>query len=129
MSENEENYEVGYGNPPKHTQFQPGQSGNPKGRKKKTKDLAKLVDRELSQLIRVKENGKSRTLTIREAIIKAVAVAAVQGDNRAQRIILPFMDKQPDLDGFEVDPAAESMLQDLFDQQTSTEKGENGSQD
>jgi hypothetical protein len=25
-------YEVGYGRPPKHTQFQPGQSGNPAGR-------------------------------------------------------------------------------------------------
>lgn len=28
-------YKVGYGKPPKHTQWKPGQSGNPKGRSKK----------------------------------------------------------------------------------------------
>ena len=27
-----EKYEVGYGKPPKQSQFQPGQSGNPNGR-------------------------------------------------------------------------------------------------
>ena len=27
-------YEVGYGKPPKHSQFQKGKSGNPKGRPK-----------------------------------------------------------------------------------------------
>lgn len=25
-------YEVGYGKPPRHTRFQPGRSGNPRGR-------------------------------------------------------------------------------------------------
>ena len=29
-----DDYEVGYGNPPKHTRFPKGQSGNPKGRPK-----------------------------------------------------------------------------------------------
>ena len=28
----EGDYEVGYGKPPKHSRFKPGQSGNPKGR-------------------------------------------------------------------------------------------------
>lgn len=31
-------YEVGYGRPPKATQFKPGQSGNPKGRPRKDYD-------------------------------------------------------------------------------------------
>jgi hypothetical protein len=32
-------YQVGYGKPPKHTQFKPGKSGNPQGRPKGTKNL------------------------------------------------------------------------------------------
>jgi hypothetical protein len=35
-------YEVGYGKPPKDTQFKPGQSGNPKGYKKHVKSLKTL---------------------------------------------------------------------------------------
>jgi hypothetical protein len=30
--DNERDYEVGYGKPPRHTRFKSGQSGNPRGR-------------------------------------------------------------------------------------------------
>ena len=33
--ENNKNYEIGYGKPPKNTRFTKGRSGNPAGRKKK----------------------------------------------------------------------------------------------
>ena len=32
-------YEVGYGRPPIESRFQPGQSGNPKGRQKRKRNL------------------------------------------------------------------------------------------
>ena len=35
-------YEVGYGKPPKRTQWKPGQSGNPKGKKKGLKSVKQL---------------------------------------------------------------------------------------
>jgi hypothetical protein len=35
----EQEYNVGYRKPPKHAQFRPGQSGNPKGRKKGAKGM------------------------------------------------------------------------------------------
>ena len=37
-------YKVGKYHPPKHTQFKPGQSGNPKGRKKKPVHVGAIVD-------------------------------------------------------------------------------------
>ena len=36
-------YEVGYGKPPQHSRFKPGQSGNPKGRPKSAKGLNTIV--------------------------------------------------------------------------------------
>jgi len=128
MDESDKDYEVGFGKPPVHTRFRPGQSGNPKGRPKKTKDLDKLMDRELSRSIRVNENGESKTVTIREAIIRTIVVAAAKGDPKALRMILPFMSNQTDLDGFEVDAAGEAMLKDLFDQFTPSDGGQHADQ-
>ncbi|MEM9111446.1 MAG: DUF5681 domain-containing protein [Planctomycetota bacterium] len=128
MDESDKDYEVGFGKPPMHTRFKPGQSGNPKGRPKNTKDLEKLMDRELSRSIRVNENGQSKTVTIREAINRTIVVAAAKGDSKALRMILPFMSNQTDLDGFEVDPAGEAMLKDLFDQFTPKDGGQHADQ-
>lgn len=47
-------YEVGYGKPPKHSQFQKGRSGNPKGRPKKPKNLPALVLKTFGEKVVVK---------------------------------------------------------------------------
>jgi Family of unknown function (DUF5681) len=48
-------YEVGYGKPPKATQFQRGVSGNPKGRPKKAMDFDTEFLRESEALITINE--------------------------------------------------------------------------
>ena len=48
-----EDYEVGKGKPPKHSRFQPGQSGNPKGKTAEAKRL-ELANAEAAMRIRAR---------------------------------------------------------------------------
>jgi hypothetical protein len=86
-----DDYEVGYGKPPKSTQFKPGQSGNPKGRPKGTKNLVTDLNEELSEKIVVTEGGKPLTITKQRAMIKSIAVKAMSGDVRAATILMRLM--------------------------------------
>ena len=44
-------YEVGYGKPPRHSQFVKGQSGNPRGRPAGAKNLKTLLNKALNELV------------------------------------------------------------------------------
>jgi hypothetical protein len=61
-SDSDRPYEVGYGKPPKNTRFQPGRSGNPRGRPKGRASLAKIVEKQLYRPMAVKVEGKSERL-------------------------------------------------------------------
>ena len=62
----EGDYEVGYKKPPVHTRFQKGQSGNPRGRPRGSKNLSTLLIEALDKLVVVTENGKRRKIAKRE---------------------------------------------------------------
>ena len=79
--------EVGYCRPPRATQFQPGVSGNPGGKKKSTANLDTLIAHELEEKVEVREHGVVKTLTKREIGVKAMVNKAVQADIRAWPII------------------------------------------
>jgi hypothetical protein len=53
-------YDVGYGKPPLHTRFRKGQSGNPKGRGKGTKNFATLFMKAMSQPVTSTRTGSAR---------------------------------------------------------------------
>lgn len=73
-------YDVGYGKPPKHTQFAAGASGNPKGRKKGAKGLKTDLREEMREKVVITENGRRITVTKQRLIIKAITRKAAEGN-------------------------------------------------
>ena len=71
---------IGYGKPPKRTQFVKGQSGNPSGRPKGSQNLAKVLNATICQRIKVTENGRVRFTTKFEAILAQLVNKALRGD-------------------------------------------------
>lgn len=118
----ESEYEVGYKNPPLHSQWKAGQSGNPNGRPKKTKDFEKLIDIELSKALRITEGGQQVTLTKREVIIKTLVNDALKGDLRAMKMLLPLLAKHQTVEGFEPDAADREAFDQLIRQFGSNEE-------
>lgn len=73
--------DVGYMNPPEHTRFKKGKSGNPRGRPRKREDLNTVLQRVLNRKVRVKNND--RKIPIRDALIWKLRELALQGDKQA----------------------------------------------
>jgi hypothetical protein len=76
-------YEVGYGKPPMHTRYRPGQSGYPAGRRKGVRNLKTDVKRTLAMPVKVKEAGRTRTKSTQEASLMVLRERALKGDPRA----------------------------------------------
>jgi hypothetical protein len=87
-------YAIGYGKPPVKHRFQKGQSGNPKGSKRKprgrrhSKDLKTELFAELGQRVAVTENGRPRRMARQKALIKKLVADALGGDPRAREQLI-----------------------------------------
>ena len=83
-----DDYDVGYGKPPRHAQFKPGQTGNPQGRPNGSKNLKTDLLEELSEMMKVTEGGRERHLSKQRALIKAQVARGIKGNDRAAAKIL-----------------------------------------
>jgi hypothetical protein len=90
-------YEVGYGKPPKHSQFKPGNSANPRGRPKGSKNKAPrwsqgafdaLIREEAYRSMTFNDNGRPVTMPVMQAVMRRVSIDALQGRSRAQKLFL-----------------------------------------
>ncbi len=86
-------YDVGYGKPPVHTRFQPGQSGNPKGRPKGSKNIKTDLMEELGERVLVSEGGRKRAVSKQRAMVKSLMAKALNGDTRSVQVILQLIER------------------------------------
>ena len=91
MPRDRDDYQVGYGKPPRHTQFAKGQSGNPRGRPSGSKNLATLVSEALNEMVIVAEDGGRRKITKGRAIVTQIVNKSAKADWRAIKILLDIV--------------------------------------
>jgi hypothetical protein len=106
---------IGYGKPPMHTRFRAGQSGNPKGRPKGSRNLASALEAALQEQVTVNEGGVRKKVTKRQAALKQIANKAASGDVNGLRILIPllqFLEQRPP------DPAPPTAQLEEADQKT-----------
>lgn len=103
---NNNDYEVGYKKPPKHTQFKKGQSGNKKGRPKGTKNLVQHLKSIFDEKISVRDSaGNVRIMSKSEAMLQNLMNNAMAGDPKAITAIINITKSmglliEPDKDEF-----------------------------
>ena len=70
-------YEIGYGKPPKHTQFKPGEARKGKRTSSKRKRGAVDVAAILEKPVTVRQNGRTRKMTPFEASMRKLVSSAI----------------------------------------------------
>ena len=83
-----EECEVGYCKAPKHSQFQKGQSGNPKGRPKGRTNMKTIISQLLDLDVTMIENGRTRTVKFPEALVHRTAANILKAQPRDQIAML-----------------------------------------
>jgi hypothetical protein len=81
-------YQVGYGRPPVHSRFKPGQSGNPSGRTKGSENLKTLFRKILKEEVSLREGAEVRKISKAEAVMRGLVVGAMKGDARSVATLL-----------------------------------------
>lgn len=90
-SEATPSYEVGYRRPPIESRFKPGQSGNPKGRPKRHRNVRTVVQETLNQRITIREGKRTRLLSKLEGVVLAVVNSALQGNAKSVTALMALL--------------------------------------
>jgi len=76
---------VGYGKPPKHSQFKKGKSGNPRGRAKGRKNYHTRFHDIMNEPVIVHEKGRKKRMSKFDVFVSQMINKAASGDPQAQR--------------------------------------------
>lgn len=88
----DEDREVGYKRPPRHSRFQKGHSGNPRGRPRGS-GVRSAAEKVLDRLVTATVDGERRRVPLTEALVLQLAQKALGGDHRASREMLRIADQ------------------------------------
>jgi Family of unknown function (DUF5681) len=116
----EEAYEIGYGKPPMHTRFKPGQSGNPRGRPRGARNFRTAISEALQEKVVIRESGRTRKLTKMDAIIQVALNKGLKGDPKGLAAIVQLarwaglMDEEPDTSSKESLGAEDQVILDDY---------------
>src|SRR3954466_8368021 len=93
----DQEYQVGPGRPPKEYQFKPGQSGNPKGARRKRRsiapDLKALLERAISGTVMMRQGEQEKIITKAAAGIEQLVNQFAKGDRHARRDLLALAER------------------------------------
>jgi hypothetical protein len=84
-------HRVGYKSPPLHSRFQPGQSGNRKGRPKGSRNWSTIMEEAASRPRTIGVGGKKVRMCTRTAVAEQLSVNAIKGDKAARKDFLNEM--------------------------------------
>jgi Family of unknown function (DUF5681) len=102
--------DVGYGKPPRSHQFKPGKSGNPRGRPTGAKSEATILQDLLQHKIGLSEHGKTRRITLLEAMLRRIAEDCLKGNIKSAAFLLnryhAMTSNEPDESGLSDDEQA-----------------------
>jgi hypothetical protein len=81
---------VGYGKPPKHSRFKPGQSGNPKGRKGSGdfNNWENPIQKYMLEPVSVTVKGKKQKIPVVDALIRSAIARAMGGCTKHLKVLL-----------------------------------------
>ena len=107
-------YPIGWGRPPVHTRWQPGQSGNPKGRRKGRRNIKTELREIAVKMITVRDGERERQVSLLGANVLAHGVKGAKGDVRSAGLFLNHAHRLGLLDD-EVAAVLESAARDSRD--------------
>ena len=93
----DQDYRVGPGRPPKEYQFRPGQSGNPRGARRKPRsiapDLKALFEHALNAKVTLRQGEQEKIITKAAAGIEQLVNQFAKGDRHARRDLLALAER------------------------------------
>jgi len=110
-SDEPKKYKVGKGKPPKHSQFKPGESGNPNGRPKGSRNTKQVLTKILNEKITMTESGQKMVVDKEEAMHR---VLVQNGLHRGHQSLKLYFDVKRDMEGTDTAATEKSFDEDDY---------------